>query len=223
MYEKSLLVNRANYDTIQKQDPNCIRNKQKNNNNRFKNSKICWNLLWISILLVTLMFLTSCFLNFYTPHTYDEIFESIEISSKYDLNTYLPVVDLKLKKQKILIETKLNINNTSKMTRQRNSNYFGFLKHVFKSIQSSYKLATVKNEYFKLNTKKFRFDVKKISTHDDNIECFNLSMSKEMKHQRELETCVYLGDHYWFGGHESLVIFIILKIYLKKFQASTCI
>jgi hypothetical protein len=213
MNEKSLLVNCTTYGSIQQKDSNCIRSDQKN-----KSSKICWNLLWITIILMTLMFLTGCFLNFYTPYKYDKIFESIEIRSRYDLNSYLPVVDFHLKKQKILIETKLN-RNKSETTHQKSSNYFELIKHVFESIQSNYRLDTAKNDYFKLNTRKFKFSINKISTYDDDVECFNLSMSKQIKRLRDLETCVYLGDHYWFGGHESLVSFYIFYVFIRKFQA----
>lgn len=185
--EKSLLINRV--------IPNV---------NRKQNKIFCFKYFLISLVVISFVLICGCFYKLYVPFKYEKVFNHIEISSKYDSDTYLPIVNLKVKNT--LFEAKLRTNlQTYKL------NYFEKIIHLISSFFVSFEIDSKKDSFFKLNTIKYEFNVKKLNqnTNTDDITCFNLSViaDKKTNSLNDMEYCVFLDSYSWFGGHGNFIYY----------------
>ena len=182
--EKSLLINRV------------IPNASK------RNKIFCFKYFLISLVVViSLVFICGCFYKLYVPFKYEKVFNHIEISSKYDSDTYLPIVNFKV--ENTLFEAKLHTNLIYKL------NYFEKFIHLISSFFVSFEIDSKKDSFFKLNTFKYEFGVEKLNqnNNNDDITCFNLSIitDKKTNSLNDMEYCVFLDSYSWFGGHGNFI------------------
>lgn len=200
MSNKNIKEFSVNYGTIESRPKNL---KSKQNALRHR---MCFILFLLSILIISLLFIIGSFLNFYLPHKY-EAFHDVEISSRVDLDTYLPIVDYKLKKSKIGLQVKVVQKIESKKVSYLDQ-FDKLIENIFKS--HYYESNIKKNSMLELDTKLFDFNVYKIdSKHSkyQDITCTNISIvNKPKKNVDNTEVCLQLYGYPWFGGHESLVL-----------------
>lgn len=222
LYEKlddKSSVDKANYGTYfsRKRTPEIGHKKRS-----LKHLFLVFALFAISTYL--LLRISTSFINFYGTYNYEELFENVKLSSKYDtqnIDLLVPVVDLKLTDKNIKLEHKVISFINSK-----NSDYksysapglYGFLKSFLFYFHSNYvlKYESEENSFLKISQKdnltkeKFKFSITKTSSKfinsQDKIKCYNVSVSygrDKLAQSGEIETCFNLNENSWFGGHES--------------------
>lgn len=192
-------VNMSNYGTIEK--------RPATTNRRPRLNFMCLNLLLFSILLMLVIFIIGCVFNFYIPHKYERVFQNIQISSRFNLNTYSPIVELKLKNSNIQLKANLiEANNLKKLNYWQH--FDRLIENVFKT--QFYRTKSKKHSFFELDVEKFEFNVYKLdnrykNSNGDDISCHNVSIVQKRNILDNTEVCLQLYGYDWFGGHESLV------------------
>ena len=161
------------------------------NNNSIKlhlpKTRSHWRLwLFLSISFMSFLFIMGCFYNAYASVNHNDIFKDIDI--------YQPSSS----------QIKLEFKNKN-ITFRHNINSKHVANSLFDLFNSGLKYESLAEDYLHLHDEKLSFEVKKLDPNNLTIEkivCLNVSLRLHGTGQGE--ACADLGEHSWYGGHESL-------------------